>query len=309
MALEKGKEKEGTEEKPADNWYAPSEIVSAAYQSLDEQVQKLDEIPGKVQTDGNKLLNIILDRTKDIFRNDNTIKEFTTALLDFDEGMGHAMHMVITLEENERNGNRPEPSTRLQLPQINLPTTERTTPNIIIGSEHPQKKGGLFDYLGARSTNRMIEKLQKFEREQEQPEITTSKVKNVKAYGEEIQSEWLRLIDFYDKSKKRIYFFHDPETLRNQREEISTHLTKMIGIVRAFSRAIVEYRKERFGDRKVGVAAGAMWLEAAKARLEVPGWGGGTIATSAGATSQTIPKRPRGGPYTSEMSSGVTEHE
>jgi hypothetical protein len=73
-------------------------------------------------------------------------------------------------------------------------------------------------------------------------------------------------MDFYDKAKKRIYFFHDDYTLRNQREEISTHLTKMIGIVRAFSRAIVEYRKARFGDRKVGVAAGAMWLEAAKAQ-------------------------------------------
>jgi hypothetical protein len=268
MAVTEGKDEKKPVEKSEDNWFEPSEIVSAAYQSLDKQVKELDTIPSKVEADGNMLLGIVLDSGKDIFRDPKEIKEFTLRLLNFDENLGHAMHMVVTLEENERSGTKsPEPS-RLQLPQLNMPNTEKNMPNIYVGSEQQQKKGftaSIFEHLSVRDTNRMVQRLKKMEMEREQPDITTSKVKSVKAYGEEIQSEWLRLMDFYDKAKKRIYFFHDDYTLRNQREEISTHLTKMIGIVRAFSRAIVEYRKERFGDRKVGVAAGAMWLEAAKA--------------------------------------------
>jgi hypothetical protein len=66
------------------------------------------------------------------------------------------------------------------------------------------------------------------------------------------------------KGLKRVRWFNDENTLRNQMAEIRLECVKIAGIICAFSTAITEYRKERYGDRKVGVAAGAMWLQAAQ---------------------------------------------
>jgi hypothetical protein len=247
----------------------PMDIVVSVFSSLDAQIEALDQIPDDVLGHTTALLNIITDLKQNIFEDPATKIKFINALLGTSEEVGHAFHAILEIERERANPEK-TPSNippMPQLPQIG----QMGTPEIVerpvqggitLNTQQPQMKIG---YWAMRQWRGMVEKWLEAQKDLAQAQITSSKVVDILDYGRELEAEWMRLMNFYHYAQQRLSFFDDKETYRNQHQEVETHIIKMISIIRAFTRTIVEYRKERFGDRKVGVAQGAMALEATEA--------------------------------------------
>jgi len=251
----------------SEGWMEPSAIVSDAYKSLDKQIVELDKIPARAKQAGISLREHAIKG--DLFSEEGQIKTYQV-LEDTNKELGQCIHAVM---EIERERYVPQKATD-NLPAI--PSLE-SSPQTVNVQGTPQgqpitvKTGFLAEWAKGRAMNKAMDKAIQFQKDMmNRPEITTSKIKDVLDYGRELIPEFNKLYNFYDCGIKRVYFFSDAETVWNQRREIVNEVAKITGVIEAFSNAVVEYRKERFGDRKVGVAAGAMWLEAAKARQPVP---------------------------------------
>jgi len=249
----------------------PNQIVSEAYKSLDKQIEKLDLIPRGAQEKSDVLLDLVYDSEKDIMQDPKAQFEFIKALHALNEQIGHAFHALM---EIDREHYRPQKDSSLpslpELPMLPMQSQGQyqSAPPVVVGQPTVVKKG-MFSSFWEHMSNRRWAGAYEKAVDSRQPEITTSKVIDILDYGRQLESEFSRLQTFYDKGIKRVHFFNDANTLRNQMQEIRLECVKIAGIICAFSTAITEYRKERYGDRKVGVAAGAMWLEAAKARSEM----------------------------------------
>jgi len=247
----------------------PSDIVSEAYKSLDRQIEKLDLIPAGAKERSDVLLDMVYDSGKDIMQDPEDQLAFIKALHALNEEIGHAFHALM---EIDRERSRPQKDSGLpELPMLPMQMQgqgQYQSAPMVVGQPTVVKKG-MFSSFWEHMSNRRWAKAYENAVDSRQPEITTSKVIDILDYGRQLESEFSRLQTFYDKGIKRVHFFNDANTLRNQMQEIRLECVKIAGIICAFSTAITEYRKERYGDRKVGVAAGAMWLEAAKARSEM----------------------------------------
>lgn len=251
----------------------PPAIVTAAFRSLDQQIRDLDKIPGEAEGKCAELITLVYDDKQKLLEDGVTELKFINAVQALNEEVGHAFHAIMEIDrerwqpESKRDVSLP---SMPQIPQLPIQSSASTVAPLVVGQQQPVVKKGLFsDFWEHLSNRRWATAYERaVEAQNRQPEITTSKVIDILSYGRELESEFMRLHTFYDAAVKRVRWFHDENTVRNQTQEIRLWCVKVTGIIRAFSRAIVEYRKERFGDRKVGVAAGAMWVQAAQARAE-----------------------------------------
>jgi hypothetical protein len=299
------------ENKTVDDWSKPNAIVTDAYKSLDKQIEQLELIPGKAKQACTSLMNHVIK--EDLFSLDGQIKTYAV-LQDIDEEIGHCIDAVLEVEHERASPQREAVNmNHLSLPsfdsmqtlQVNNPQQGQMSPPITV------KTGFLSELAKGRAINKALDKALQFQREMmNRPEITTSKVKEVIDYCKELIPEFNKLFNFYDCAIKHVSFYDDSETIWNQRREIVNEVAKITGIIRDISRAVSEYRKDRFGDRKVAVATGMMYVAAAQAAATGVSVTGGReiFATSKGETSQTYKfRKPDGGPYPPIMSSGVEE--
>jgi len=257
MAVEKPEEVEEKAE-PLDS----TQIISEVYRSLDKQIEKLDELPSIAQTKTSDLLRLLFSKA-DIFRDPPRMLEFIVLSSSLSMEIGLAFQTVLEVELAKEHVNN-NSQTVMPMPQPMMQQVERPNPNVIVQST-PPKGGGWADYFGVRRWATAIEKIYQNQPAQQQPAITTSKVMKVLEYGQELLAEWNNTFDFYEKGIDGLNIFGDPETFERQHKLLTFHLVKLCNIICVFSKTIAEYRMERFGDRKVGVTAGLMWLEAAKA--------------------------------------------
>jgi hypothetical protein len=247
----------------------PGQIVSAAYQSLDKQIAAIDEIPKRTKEKGDSLVKLTHTDSKLILQNNEDILEFRQAVLALNQEVGHDFHALFEMDREHRQPQQNDgglPSLP-EIPQLPIGGQQQAPqmPPMVVGQPNVTIKKGMFSSFWEHMSNRRWAAAYEKAVQSRQPEITTSKVIDVLDYGRQLESEFMRLLTFHFKGVKRVYFFNDKATIRNQMEEIQLEVTKIAGIIAAFSTAITEYRKERYGDRKVGVAAGAMYLEAAQA--------------------------------------------
>lgn len=265
MAIEE-KKKDSPQEEPQekDNWFEPSEIASAAYQSLDEQIKKLREIPDRVDHEAEQLFTILHDPERDILRTPKDIQAFRRAASTLNKDVGLTWHMLLKMDHAET---KPAPPA-LQLPQLPSMTRNSSGSTMlpsVAGQPVVIKHGWGSAFWEHMTQRRMAKAFEHAVDAQKQPEITTSNVKDVRAYGEELQAEWAKTLDFHYKATLLIRHRNDEPTWRLLLGDLTEHCLKLANITSAFTTTLTEYRLDEFGDRKVGVAQGAMMLEAAKA--------------------------------------------
>jgi len=240
----------------------PDAIVSQAYQSLDKQIAALDKIQ-KDTPEKCEALMVTLGPDKDIFQNAEDYAEFRKALHEVAALIGHAIHLVLDAEKPDK-----EIIPLPQLPQ--LPNTSSTTqnPNVVVNQPAPQvvKQGSIASVMEHMSIRRLAKAYERtVELQQNKPDITTSRIQvDPLAYGRQLLSEIMRIRDFHYRARCKISIFNGEHVVALLKGEIENHCTKLCDIILAYTTTIVERRKERFGDRKVGVAAGAMYIEAAR---------------------------------------------
>ncbi len=252
-SAEKGKEEE-------EEIYDSDKIISQTFRSLDKQIEKLDEIPQQATAKANKVLELMFSDT-DIFMTKPGQLVFIKLLGELSEEVGHAFDTILEIELSKQRVKSDTPI----MPMPSFPSQpQASTPQVMVNST-PPKGGGWADYFGVRRWATTMERIFANQQTQAQgPQSATSKVIDILDYGRELVSQYNLTLDFYSRGIDHLYFFNDPDTHERQHKQLAMHLTKIVNIICSFSRTIVEYRKERFGDRKASVAAGVLWLEATK---------------------------------------------
>jgi hypothetical protein len=240
----------------------PTVIMSRAYDSLDKQIEALDKIEEDAPDICSDLIETLGPDT-DIFQDEEDSAAFSEALRGTAGLIGHAIQLILDAEKPEKEAlNLP------QLPQLpNVAQTTSSNPNVTVNQPPPVVKQGaiasIMEHLSVRRLAKAYERA--VEMQQNKPDITTSRIQaDPLAYGRQLESEIMRIRDFHYRAQCKISLFNDEHTIQLLKGELKNHCTKICDIILAYTTTIVERRKERFGDRKVGVAAGAMWLEAAK---------------------------------------------
>ena len=274
-------------------------IISDAYRSQDRQIKELDKIPEVVKGKANNIIKLLYSEC-DIFLKIQGQLAFIECMTDLSDEIGNALHAILEIELAKQK-------VKTETPVIMPMPTQTVTPNPqVVLQQTPPKGGGWADYFGVRRWATTMERLGAIQQTSQMPQSTTSKVIDILDYGRELVAQYNSVYDFWSKGIDHLYFFNDVDTHERQHKQLAVHLVKIVTIIRSFSKTIVEYRKERFGDRKASVASGVLWLEGAKARMIMPmGFGSQITPTSQGATSQTLPKKFKGGPFPAEMSSSV----
>ncbi|MHA1834990.1 MAG: hypothetical protein ACTSV7_13510, partial [Candidatus Baldrarchaeia archaeon] len=114
-----------------------------------------------------------------------------------------------------------------------------------------------------------LEKIQKI---MQTPKISTSRqVTDILEYCRQLIPEFNRIQDYYQRCLDHLYFFNDSNTKEVLKTELRTHLSKICGIIRAFSRTITEYRKELVGERERDTAKAIIALQMAAIQAESRG--------------------------------------
>lgn len=281
-------------EKKEEELYDSDRIISETFRSLDKQIDKLDLIPTQANEKGDAILALMFSE-EDIFGLKGQLK-FINCLRGISEMVGHAFETILEIELSKQRAKSETPI----MPMPTIPNQPmQPMPQTIVQST-PPKGGGWADYFGVRRWSTTMERIFANQQNQAQgPQSATSKVIDILDYGRELVSQYNLTLDFYSRGIDHLYFFNDKETHERQHKQLAMHLTKIVNIVCSFSRTIVEYRKERFGDRKASVAAGMMWLESAKYQQPVLMSGISGITSSGGNVSQM--RKPHGGPYQREV--------
>jgi hypothetical protein len=252
------------EAKEPDEIVEPSDIVIAGYKSLDKQIEELDKIPSRVQGECESLLDIVFDALcgkKNILEKPEDISEFIRTVQLCNSEVGLAWHMLIAMDQDQ---NVKSEKREVQLPPLpNIPNAGTGSPpsTVVMGPPAPVKQAFFAPFWEHMSIRRLASAYERsVEGANRQPEITTSKVKNVRDYGQELEAEWTLLLDFYTRAQCLVRYRNDEVTKRLLLREIQAHCVKVTKITKSFCTTIVEYRKDKFGDRKVGMTAGAMWV-------------------------------------------------
>jgi hypothetical protein len=249
-----------TEEKPEEKeeeLYDSDRIISETFRSLDKQIDKLDLIPKVANEKADRVLKLLFSGT-DIFMTQDGQLAFINLLRELSEEVGHAFDTILEIELSKQRAKSETPI----MPMPTIPNQPmQPAPQTIVQST-PPKGGGWADYFGVRRWSTTMERIFSNQQNQAQgPQSATSKVIDILDYGRELVSQYNLTLDFYSRGIDHLYFFNDKETHERQHKQLAMHLTKIVNIVCSFSRTIVEYRKERFGDRKASVASGVLWLE------------------------------------------------
>jgi hypothetical protein len=182
-----------------DDWFEPSEIASAAYQSLDEQIRQLRKIPERVNAEADSLFDILHDEKRDILRNPQDIEAFRKAASALNKEVGLTWHILLKMDHAENKQSPPN----LQLPQLpgmTQASSGSTQLPSVPGQPIVIKHGWGSSFWEHRTQGRWAKAFEHSVDVQRQPEITTSNVKDVRAYGEELQAEWALTLDFHYKA-------------------------------------------------------------------------------------------------------------
>jgi hypothetical protein len=254
-------EKPETEEKEP-VIYDSDRIISETFTSLDKQIAELDLIPAKAETKGKAILTLMFS-DEDVFSKHDGQLKFINCLRDLSEEVGHAFETILEIELSKQ---RVKSETPIIMPMPQAGQQMQTpNPQVMVNST-PPKGGGWADYFGVRRWSTTMERIFKQQNQAQGPQSATSNVIDILDYGRELVSQFNLTLDFYSRGIDHLYFFNDADTHERQHKQLAMHLTKIVNIICSFSRTIVEYRKERFGDRKAAVASGVLYLEAAKAQ-------------------------------------------
>jgi len=230
------------------------DIVTLTFSSMDAAIKDLGKIPETAKRKTDALLNLF---DGDIFASPS---KFLKSITDLSEEIGHANHVVLEIDLRRQgiiHSNPTPPPT----PQITTTQPERSQ---LIVQTQPPKGGGFMDYL---STRKMAGVWRDFLQSQkgEQPQITTSKeATDVLDYGRQLIAESNRTHKYYEQSLAHLKFFNDAETKERFTSNLREHLNKISGIIRAFCRTAVEYRKELAGERKSDMAKAVIALKMAE---------------------------------------------
>lgn len=232
------------------------DIVKLTFASMDHAIEELNVIPVRAKEKTELLLKLFDD---DIFKSPSV---FLKCITDLSEEIGHANHVVLEIDLR-RQGIIHADDSKSQPVSSMLPEKVAQAAQTIIQTQ-PQKSGGFWDFMGTSKMAGVMK--QYFQSQKDQvPQITTSReVTDVLDYGRQLIAESNRTHKYYEQSLAHLQFFDDEETKKRFTSQLREHMNKISGIVRAFCRTAVEYRKELAGQRKSEMAQSVIALKLAE---------------------------------------------
>jgi hypothetical protein len=294
-----------TPEKPDGQFY-----LNKVFENFEKMEQRLEAAGNEAITTVTVMMNTFRKVGLKIFDEEETLYEGLDA---FKKLMHYTDHLAIDIDLRRRALSQPEKLAEQALRQAEQTNQQQVLP-AAMNATNPTPVVGEYGFYHWRGDVKRMNTLEKIANMQLKPQMmTTERQQDFLNYAKDLPPELNRLYDWLGATFLRVKRFPCQKTRVVCYSQLRTHLEKLTTLTIGFSGAIIDFRMELVSERQVAYAQASFAVEQARylAQAQVmqrPGWSG-PIPTSGGATSQTLIKRPRGGPYTPEMSSGVTENE
>lgn len=223
---------------------SPEQLLTTTVNRLNDANEKskkaLEDAVKKASDKSKKLMNLLSKDGYYIFTKKGE-NEFWDALRESSEEVGHALYMVLEIE-NKRRGivtpSEAQNKTPTQPPQVLV----QSTPAI------PQLPGGMGGWFQSRTKAKSEEKIHKMylkeRQEQLKPKITTEQeVIDILEFGRQLIPELNRLQLYFQQCLDHLHVYDDEETKAFFYGELRIHLNKLSTITQSFCRTVAEYRK------------------------------------------------------------------
>jgi len=230
------------------------ESIDKDKKALEEKIDEIDQIISKLQD----MVYVPYKPNGEPPREFQQEAEFLKLMDALGDAAGLALDLVMS--EEEKNLKSSELQTQ--------PTEKGNAPQQIIVQAAPQqqseegKSKGLFASLFDYKKFKL-----KMQREAaEKPRITESKeVRDVLEFGRQINPTINEIKNYFSQSLAHLRVYQDPELYFQLHEDLKTHISKLIGVIRSFVRAYTERRKRELDRTKVEVGKSMSGIAQAEA--------------------------------------------
>lgn len=234
--------------------------IQTVFDRFQHRVDKLDEIPGKAATAVSLLWKVMQG---DIFALPRLFYETLDELSDVE---GFVQQTVLEIELQRERIRNPRTLIEETQKQDKIAETMKVPQQVFVqtATEPVKSSPGWTGYLSERL--RMGVLRDALQKNSMSPVITTpQKVSDVLDYGRDITREYNKLVDYFRGCLAHLKVYpNNLETKDFFFEEIRAYLVKLSNIIKSFSRAITEYRKELVGEREEAYGRALTMLEQAK---------------------------------------------
>lgn len=239
---------------------SPEQLLTDTFALIHDAIKKdkkaLEGTVKKANKRSKALMTLLFKSEHYVFTKEGSML-FRNALRESSEEIGHALYMVLTIE-NKRAG-----LTINKTEEENKKPVASTTPQVLVQSTPaiPQLPGGASGWLQARTAAKSAEKIQKMLLKAQEkamtPKIATSEqVIDILEFGRQLIPEFNRIHLYFQQCLDHLHFFGDKETEAFFHGELSTHLNKLVSIIQSFCRTVAEYRKSVLDQSTMELAKG-----------------------------------------------------
>jgi hypothetical protein len=194
-------------------------------------------------------------------------EKFLKCLDQLSDVQGYVQHTVLEIELQRERIRKPQSLFEEAKPEGN----KVPTPVIVQTAQPVQSSPGMFGYLSERLRARVLEK--QLEKGNASPTITTTqKPRDILDYCRDITREYNKIVDYFQCCLDTLTLFPNTKKTRDfYYAEIRSYVNKLSNIIKSFSRAITEYRKELVGERQESYARAITSLEEARYMAQLQG--------------------------------------
>jgi hypothetical protein len=238
------------------------ELVDEIAKRFNEQIKQLDKIPEQAKTAVDAMLKIFKDDKTDIFAHPQTFYDCLNKLSDIE---GYANHTVLEIELIRERVKAPTAFFDVFSKQRAKEEQSKTLNPVIVNTAEPVKNSpGFWGYMSERERTRVLS--EHLKSSEMSPTITTTqKPGDILDYARDITREYNKIVDYFRACLAHIKVFPHEEGTRDLFfAEIQSYMVKLCNIMKSFSRAIAEYRKELVGQREEAYATALTLMKKAE---------------------------------------------
>jgi len=235
--------------------------INSVFTNFDKAIDKLDKLYSKeVKKDTEEIMDMLFDQQ--IL---SKPKVFYQCVRRLSDTSGHVVQAVMLVEERREKMR----AGVFETPFITTASVRRhdgagsnPAPVTVQTATPTQEAPGFWAFMGTREQ----EKTKRMQFEESTRSVITSveKPKDILDYCRDIPRESNKLVDWFEATLDHLHFFPDENTEYFFYTELRKHAAKFMSIVKSFTKAILEYRKELVGERQVAYAHALTLMEEAK---------------------------------------------
>lgn len=230
--------------------------ITKLFENFDEDIKKLEKMPGETEKNTKALASVLYDPK--IFFEPLMFSEPFDKIYD---DVGHA-YATVLLIDLARQRITPQTSTDFLNTFQMMGANQRQANKPVIVQPNAPQLGALSGYWYYKASKEMYKMNQENQKDIGAPQITgEQEADDVLQYGRQLIPNLNLTREVFETDTVIVTKYNDEATITNLLFELRLSVTNLCGIIKVFSRASAEYRKELVGGRKQETGRSVVALE------------------------------------------------